>query len=210
MAGSGPLAAAPPDSGVSPPEGYRVAIVHLSAIRSRLRARPLPDPSEHDPAAAVATIVREGPDGAELLLIERAERAGDPWSGHLAFPGGKREATDASLLHTALRETDEEVGLGLPEGAMLARLGDVVARVNGYRVAQFVFAVDGREPPLSTNSEVTAVLWVPLGLLSSPEEPATFIVVVDGRPIETPCVHLGSRVLWGMTYRMVQQLIAAI
>jgi 8-oxo-dGTP pyrophosphatase MutT (NUDIX family) len=187
-----------------------VPIVHLSAIRSRLRARPWPDPSEHDPVAAVATIVREGPDGAELLLIERAERAGDPWSGHLAFPGGKRDATDASLLHTALRETEEEVGLGLPEEAMLARLGDVVARVNGYLVAQFVFAIDGREPPLSTNGEVTAVLWVPLGLLSSPADATKLTVVADGRPIETPGVRLGSRVLWGMTYRMVQQLIAAI
>jgi 8-oxo-dGTP pyrophosphatase MutT (NUDIX family) len=187
-----------------------VAPVHVSAIQSRLRARPLPGPSAPEPAAAVATIVREGPDGADVLLIERAERAGDPWSGHLAFPGGKREASDASLLHTALRETEEEVGLRLPEGALLARLGDVVARVNGYRVAQFVFTLDRREPPLSTSAEVTAVLWVPLALLSSPGGPTTFIVVVDGYPVEMPCVHLGGRVLWGMTYRMVQQLIAAI
>jgi 8-oxo-dGTP pyrophosphatase MutT (NUDIX family) len=184
-------------------------LVHLPAVKDRLRERRASEPFGEEPPAAVATIVREGSDGAEILLIERAERVGDPWSGHLAFPGGKREA-DESLLRTALRETHEEVGLELSERALLARLGDVVARMNGYRVAQFVFAVDGREPPLSTNGEVTAVLWVPLATLSASARATTFPYVVEGRAVEMPCVHLDRRVLWGMTYRMVQQLMTAL
>src|SRR5450631_3467354 len=98
------------------------------------------------PQAAVALLLVSRPD--RLLLIRRAEREGDPWSGHLAFPGGKREAEDASLLVTAIRETAEEVGLRLAPESLLARLADVRARVNGYRVAQFVFAVEGGDVAL--------------------------------------------------------------
>jgi 8-oxo-dGTP pyrophosphatase MutT (NUDIX family) len=184
--------------------------VHLPAIKDRLRRRPAPDRRAEDLAAAVASILRDAEGGAEILLIERAERIGDPWSGHLAFPGGKREKKDESLLMTALRETHEEIGLRLSETALLARLGDVVARINGYRGAQFVFAVEDRVPPLSTNDEVTTVLWVPLAALGEAAEPASFTHVVEGRSIEMPCVHIDRRVLWGMTYRMVQQLIAAV
>jgi 8-oxo-dGTP pyrophosphatase MutT (NUDIX family) len=187
-----------------------MASVPWIAVKERLRMRPAPEPTPEQPSAAVATIVREGHDDVEILLIERAKRVGDPWSGHLAFPGGKRDRTDDSLLRTALRETEEEVGLRLPETALLARLADVAARVNGVRVAQFVFAVDNGDSPLAPNGEVTDVLWVPLTVLGASGAPATFTYTGGERAIEMPCVHLDGRVLWGMTYRMVQQLLAAL
>ena len=56
-------------------------------------------------AAAVAAILRQAPSGLEVLFIKRAERDGDPWSGHMAFPGGRREPHDSDLYSTALRET---------------------------------------------------------------------------------------------------------
>jgi len=180
----------------------------LSELRSKLAAASIEDPVE-EPAAAVATVLREGPSGAEALFIKRAEREGDPWSGHLAFPGGKREPGDASLLATSIRETEEEVGLRLVPGERVARLGDVRARTNGYRVAQFVFAIDDPDPPLVANAEVAATLWVPLARIEGDEGKETMTWNADGRTLVLPCVRLGEHVLWGMTYRMASQVIAA-
>jgi 8-oxo-dGTP pyrophosphatase MutT (NUDIX family) len=182
----------------------------LSLLRAKLSANeeePTVDP-ENEPAAAVATLLREGPDGAEVLLIKRAERDGDPWSGHLAFPGGKREPGDASLLATCIRETEEEVGLRLSPASLLARLEDVRARTNGYRVAQFVFALDDPGAKVSTNAEVAATLWVPLSRIEADTGKETMLWNAGGRSIELPCVRLGEHVLWGMTYRMVSQVTA--
>jgi len=181
----------------------------LSQIRSRLApGRPLEDQGDA-PTAAVATILREGALGAEALFIQRAEREGDPWSGHLAFPGGKREPGDSSLLATSIRETREEVGLHLAPESMLARLEDVRARTNGYRVAQFVFALDDPGATLATNAEVASTLWVPLSRIESDGGKETIAWTVGDKTIELPCVRLGGLVLWGMTYRMVSQVIAA-
>jgi 8-oxo-dGTP pyrophosphatase MutT (NUDIX family) len=161
-------------------------------------------------AAAVATILRVGPEGAELLVIRRAEREGDPWSGHLAFPGGKREPTDSSLLMTATRETLEEVGLVLDPPSYLTRLDDVVARKNGYRVAQFVFAVEDAEVAPVTSQEVAATMWVPLARLARREGAGTVPFEIEGRSYDLPCFRIGSDILWGMTYRMTLQLLGEL
>jgi 8-oxo-dGTP pyrophosphatase MutT (NUDIX family) len=160
-----------------------------------------PDGVTEDPRAAVATVLREGASGVEALFIKRADRDGDPWSGHVAFPGGKREPADGSLLGTALRETEEEVGLRLAASSYLARLPDVRARSNGYRVAHFVLRLDDRDAAIVTSPEVAAVLWVPLTVLAF-AEPCTARGVFPG-------VKLGDYVLWGMTYRMVGHLLDA-
>ena len=55
--------------------------------------------------AAVAIVVRPRVDEDEILLIRRSQRADDPWSGHMAFPGGRSEPSDADLCATAIRET---------------------------------------------------------------------------------------------------------
>ena len=87
-------------------------ISRLDRLRRRLAEhRPR---VEDDPEllwAAVAIVLAPDPDA--VLLIRRAERAGDPWSGHMALPGGRYEPKDPDLLGTALRETVEEVGVAL-------------------------------------------------------------------------------------------------
>jgi 8-oxo-dGTP pyrophosphatase MutT (NUDIX family) len=163
------------------------------------------DDGAEAPRAAVASILRQGMDDVELLLIKRAERQGDPWSGHVAFPGGKREAADASLLSTAMRETEEEVGLRLEPRSFVARLHDVRARMDGYKVAHFVFRLEDRAVSLAMSPEVAAVLWVPLATLAEVER------ADDEAPARRgfPSVKLGDYVLWGMTYRMVGHLLDA-
>ena len=110
--------------------------IDFDALRARLAARPFSaDSDEPGERAAVTAVIRNHPErGAELLVIRRAEHPLDPWSGHMAFPGGRRELTDPDLSHTALRETFEEVGLDLRrDGALLTRLPDVPAIGRGER-----------------------------------------------------------------------------
>jgi 8-oxo-dGTP pyrophosphatase MutT (NUDIX family) len=171
--------------------------------------------------AAVAIVLRPGPragDDAELLLIRRAEHPDDPWSGHMAFPGGRRDEEDASLEATAVREAAEEVGVDLAaHGRRVARLDDVPAIARGKRtgltIAPFVFAygAEAAYAPLAPKvDEVAEALWVPVGPLARGDGAGTHVWSEHGRTLELPCLHVGDRVVWGLTYMMLQTLFDAL
>src|SRR5262245_34151321 len=94
----------------------------IAGLRTRLSASREARPADFGERAAVAAILLPRDDTFEILLIRRAERPTDLWSGHMAFPGGRRSPEDRDLLATAVRETEEEVGLDL------ARHGELVGR----------------------------------------------------------------------------------
>jgi len=167
--------------------------------------------------AAVAAILRERRDAVELLLIRRAEHPGDPWSGHIAFPGGRREASDLDLVHTARRETLEEVGLDLAQhGKLLGHLPDLQAigraSPTGMVVSPRVFELSGKPPELSPNREVVEALWVPLDVLARGDVATTFEFPWQGQLLTMPGHEIHSdvsgetHILWGMTYRMLETL----
>lgn len=195
----------------------------LEVITGRLAGRAAElDSSSPDRQAAVAAILRApaapaapatGAE-AEVLLVRRAERAGDPWSGHMAFPGGRRDPADANLLATAVRETFEEIGLDLnAHGTLLARLPDVPATARGRRVgmviAPFVFTLRST-PELTPNHEIAEVLWTPLGPLARGELDATTPYEHEGQRFQLPCYRVGERVVWGLTHRMLVLLFEAL
>jgi 8-oxo-dGTP pyrophosphatase MutT (NUDIX family) len=188
----------------------------LPTIAARLAAsRGSYDVLGDGPRAAVAAILRDRAAGAEVLLIRRAERPGDPWSGHMAFPGGRREDGDGDLRATAARETREEVGIDLDaDGALLGRLPDLDAvaraRRTGLVITPFVFALEREVPLVFDPTEVAEALWAPLGALARGEGAGTIPYVVEGCPVELPCWHVGGRVVWGLTYRMLQTLFEAL
>jgi 8-oxo-dGTP pyrophosphatase MutT (NUDIX family) len=187
----------------------------LKAVSSRLTETiSAEDSSDPGKRAAVAAILRDAPNGAEILFIRRAERVGDPWSGHVAYPGGRKDDADATLLRTAVRETLEEVGLDLDvHGTLLARLPDVNAVVRGHRlglvIGHFVFALRGT-PELVPNEEVAALLWTPIAMLARGEGAGTKTVEHDRMKYDLPCIRMGENVLWGLTYAMLETLLATL
>ncbi len=158
--------------------------------------------------AAVAVVVD---DASHVLLIRRADRAGDPWSGHIAFPGGGREEADADLLETAIRETWEEVGLRLERATCVGRLGDVptIRGLPDRVVRPFVFRVDAWPEP-EPGPEVARCLRWPLPALASLEARTSFPYVWRGQPVTLPCIDREGERLWGMTLGMVDDLVARL
>ncbi|WP_157906878.1 MULTISPECIES: NUDIX hydrolase [Sorangium] len=180
-----------------------------AAVAAILRAPAGPLGTAHDPLAGG----RE-PGEAELLLIRRAEHPADPWSGHMALPGGRREPADESLLATAIRETREEVGIDLAaHGTLLARLPEVPAVARGRRagmiVAPFVFALRST-PELTLSDEVAEALWTPLGPLARGERTSRYAYTHEGNVLQLPCLLVDERVVWGLTYLMLKQLFEVL
>ena len=167
-----------------------------------------------DPAhgrAAVAIVVREGTDGPQVLLIRRADHPGDAWSGHMAFPGGREDPQDENLLATAIRETLEEVGLDLAQaGRLLGQLAPLPAiargRPVGMTIVPFVFElVAGAD--LLYSEEVVEAVWVPLDPLLQGQLRTTVAVDRDGgERVDLPAHDVGGRIVWGLTYRMLDSL----
>jgi 8-oxo-dGTP pyrophosphatase MutT (NUDIX family) len=157
--------------------------------------------------AAVSVVLVPSPDA--VLLIRRADRPGDPWSGHMALPGGRREPTDADLIATAIRETLEEVGLGLDRADLLGSLDDVVPRtpvLPPVAVRPYVFSLPQR-PPLTPNPEVAAIKWVLLDHLMHPETYHSARLDIRGEPRDVPAYRLEEAIVWGMTERILTELL---
>jgi 8-oxo-dGTP pyrophosphatase MutT (NUDIX family) len=160
--------------------------------------------------AAVALILRDGAAGIELLFIRRAEHPQDPWSGQMAFPGGRAEAGDADLLATAVRETVEEIGLDLATTSeALGALDEVraMARMRPLEltILPFVFRLV-RPAALQLSAEVTSVHWLSLAALLGADLRSTMDYVHDGTSLRFPCVRVDEVVIWGLTYRMLLAL----
>jgi len=164
--------------------------------------------------AAVAAVLRPGENGPELLFIHRAEDPLDPWSGHMAFPGGRVDPGDMDPLAAALRETREEVGLDLETvGEEIGRLSDMAAigrgRLMQMVITPFVFALES-SPGLVPNHEVAAVVWVPVSFIADHSNRETMPYQRDELTLELPCYHYRDHLIWGMTLAMVDELLSLV
>jgi 8-oxo-dGTP pyrophosphatase MutT (NUDIX family) len=176
-------------------------------VRAALAARepaPVTDPpSSH---ASVALVLRDGRQGIEVLFIRRAEHPQDPWSGQMAFPGGRAEPGDEDLLATAVRETREEIGVDLATAAEpLGGLDEVRAmarmRPMNLSITPYVFRL--REPfdPVLSD-EVRSLHWLSLGELMGTARRSTMDYAHQGVSTQFPCLRVDEVVIWGLTYRM--------
>jgi 8-oxo-dGTP pyrophosphatase MutT (NUDIX family) len=188
----------------------------VAEIRRALAARaPWVAPDAGARRAAVAMCLRERRGASEVLLIERARRDGDPWSGHMAFPGGRVDPLDPSARVAAERETFEEVGMSLASAERLGRLDDLrghhAAGHPSLVISGFVYHV-ADPPPLVLSDEVEQAFWFPVGELLDP-----------GRRVEHrfgpaseyryPGILVGEperHVVWGLTYRFLEVFFSAL
>ena len=187
----------------------RVARVAGALARRQGSLIPTDAVSRH---AAVALIMRldDTAGDVELLMIRRAAFAGDPWSGHIACPGGRRDDGDPSLEHTAVRETWEETGLDLDrDGRLLGTLDEVhprTPRLPPLIIRPFVFAIGG-EIAVTLSREVAEAFWVPLPLLADPSAAGEATFVDRGIERTERSFRLGEHVIWGLTERILRQFI---
>ncbi len=182
----------------------------VAALANRLRqhvpceAVPTAD-SRLAAVAAVLRVVRE----PELLFIKRADAAHDPWSGHVAFPGGRVEARDSSLEATAIRETFEELALDLTHGHMLGQLDDLAPRSRSLPpiiVRPFV-AVVAPDVTFVASREVASMFWVPVSQLEHADAKTGHVMQVNGVTARFPAYRIDAHIVWGLTERIVRQLL---
>jgi 8-oxo-dGTP pyrophosphatase MutT (NUDIX family) len=184
----------------------------LAGLRRALEARPAAarERTQHTLEAAVALLVRPR-EQLELLLIKRAIHDRDPWSGHVALPGGRRDHSDADLLDTAMRETDEEVGIALPKiGTFVGALDEVVpgtTRLPPLLIAPFVFAVPTTTAASINTREVDAAIWVPLAALRDEHAVSEILIELEGGARTFPSLTYGEYVIWGLTHRILTQFL---
>ncbi len=195
------------------PNGHPLSVSLLQLIETRL--------TEHSPgrklfrrfrkrsAVAIILQVREGE--LHILMIKRAEREGDPWSGHMAFPGGRMDSTDRNGYAVAVRETEEELGLTLPGTApCIGRLSDLNARPQyglvGMVVTPFVFRLE-HEVEFSPNYEVAEAVWIPLEFLLDTDNREEMTWEYKGVKLPMPCYFYGRRCIWGMSLVMLDELM---
>ncbi len=167
---------------------------------------------EHEITAAVCVVLGGPGDAPALCFIKRSERLDDPWSGQMAFPGGRVARTDATPRAAAARETAEEVGLDLTRCRYLGALPPMPITRRGRPhlgwLQPFVHLCSPNLPALRPQpSEVAEALWIPLAHLTDPDQ-RTSVEIADGaRRLVFPGISHGGEVIWGLTYRVLGSLL---
>lgn len=164
--------------------------------------------------SAVCVLLRESHGEDEVLLMRRAIREGDPWSGHVSFPGGRMENRDASALATAKRELHEEVGYCAADADPIGRLSDVVTRrheaMRPMIVTPYAFRV-AADSEFQMNHEATETFWCPLNFLANHNNREEMDWKLGKTPLQVPiklpCYFYQERKIWGLTLLMLDELV---
>ena len=185
--------------------------VRLLELKRSLETRPpiaaLRDDSMRE--AAVTLLLRPR-EQLELLLIKRATQHADPWSGHMALPGGRRADVDADLRATAIRETEEEVGITIATDDYIGALDEVAPankRLPPIMIAPFIYAVPATATTAVNPAEVDAAVWVPLSALRDENAASEILIELEGGSRAFPSFTFGEYVIWGLTHRILVQFL---
>jgi 8-oxo-dGTP pyrophosphatase MutT (NUDIX family) len=188
----------------------------LEAVEQALRRHePLRVSLDGEPSrAAVAMVLEPRADDLHLFFIHRAEHDADPWSGHMGFPGGRKDPEDPDVLNTVLREVHEEVGIDLRRQARLIGPIDEVQGVARGRqlplvISPFVFVLETAVEP-RPNHEVQSVLWVPLSYLAEPSNESIVEYFINGQQMRLPAYIYQDRTIWGLTFRMIRGFLEVV
>ena len=164
-------------------------------------------------AAAVSILMCSVNGKIQVLMIQRAIRKGDPWSGNMAFPGGLAQSGDISLIHTAKRELLEEAGIdidvhGTPVGRLSDRLTKAHNRWKPMVVVPYVFKVDHLNDLKLDTKEAVDWVWIPLDFLADPINREKMRWRRGKFNITLPCYWYKGKRVWGLSLRMLDELLA--
>jgi len=179
----------------------------LTRLKENLSSNPRSSSDEHVDAVVGILLYQESADELNTLLIHRVERSNDPWSGQIGLPGGRVEKFDGSTSEALEREVREEVGLELSEeGELLGLLsvGHPGRRIE-MKVQPWVYGLH-RRPEVISGPEVQHAFWVSLSKLPSLRK--TSEVEIRGTRILVEAFLVDGRVVWGFTYRVLNELLA--
>ena len=173
-----------------------------------------PLPPDGGFTASVVVLLRPFDEEIEVLLIRRPESERDPWSGHMAFPGGRRDAVDTSLMETAIRETREETGIALGDaGHFLGRLS-IVAPLSPLlpplAIVPFVFAIHAGTPLTPSPAEVASAHWIPLPHFHDPAMRTVYRLPSGSGTLTFPGYQTEGGIVWGLTHRILDDLLKRI
>jgi 8-oxo-dGTP pyrophosphatase MutT (NUDIX family) len=185
------------------------ALSAIARLAAHLRAHPPTAASEPERLrAAVALCVVPDPDA--ILIIQRAAHPDDPWSGHMGLPGGRREEVDPDLVATAIRETEEELGVILDRGMLIGMLDDVFPRsqvASPFLVRPFLFSLPARQP-LTISEEVASAEWLPIARLLDTSVYQNVTLTLGGAErVVQGYVLDQERFIWGMTERVLTPVL---
>ncbi len=157
-----------------------------------------------DGNAAVTLLLKLADKDLRILFVKRVESPVDPWSGQMAFPGGKRDAADRSLKQTVVRETLEETNIDLDRCRFLGVMEPQKSTARPeMKVVPFVILLE-YEPVIKLNEELEKSVWI------SPEELVRHRSTVKFSFGEFPAYVVGNIVIWGLTYRILEAFLNSI
>jgi len=189
----------------------------VERVRTSLAARaPRRVDDERVRRAAVAMVLRDGAQGADVLFIERARHPDDPWSGHMAFPGGRVDPQDADARAAAERETLEEVGVCLADAELLGQLDDKRGNPTTRPelvISAYVYHLPAPPSQLVPNYEVEEAFWFPVGWLRDPARHVHYHARRRYGALDFPGILVGRperHVVWGLTYSFLESFFSAL
>lgn len=181
----------------------------LEFLRETLSAKHLSGPNEVVDAVVALLLREETPSDPSVLLIHRAERADDPWSGQIGFPGGRVSHSDASPRAALKREVKEEVGVNLDDtGTELGTLSiGSPMRVLNMKVQPWVYGMT-LTPRITIGPEVQEAFWIEISRLPSVRITTEIQIRGIQRPVDAFLVD--GHVVWGYTHRVLNELLSIL
>jgi 8-oxo-dGTP pyrophosphatase MutT (NUDIX family) len=189
----------------------------IEDILSKKTGKKVTDPKFRSlPRAAVAVILSPDPLTKELatLLVKRVSKEKDPWSGQMAFPGGRSHGSDSNVFETVLREVLEETSIDLTKCKLLGTLDEIMPSSSlSIIVTPFVFSAAQEDILVKLQEEeLETFVWVPISFFLRKENEAKSTVKPAGRdPLQVPSyLVLGQHIVWGLTFRIIRDLLEKI
>lgn len=180
----------------------------VRAHRSTLAAR---DEPYWD--SAVSIVLRGAERGPEILFVQRAVRADDPWSGQIGLPGGRRDAAESDLLETAIRETREETAIDLrTEARLFGALDEMRPRnpaLPPFIVRPYVATLTV-DPRIVISDELAGYFWAPMDAIFDPSNTRPAQVTGRGVTMWREAIHVDGHVIWGLTERILRAFASTI